>query len=126
MKFLLDTNIIIETLKGNLNTISFLNNYSKNYIPATTPTSITEIFAGIKPKETKAVNNFLESLQIIDYNFTIAITAGLLINKLKKQGITLSLADSQIAATAITYNFPLATKNIKGFQQIPNIILLNY
>lgn len=79
------------------------------HVLACCPINITEVYAGMRPKEETA------SLQ----HFPIAPPAARLAGELKRdyarRGTTLNLGDAIIAAVAIHYELTLLTDNVKDF-----------
>lgn len=114
--YLLDTNVIILTLRGVSQALNFLDTLNQTqeqtYISVVTR---TEILAGMRPHEEERTMTLLESLTSILVNEVIADQAGRLIYQYARQGVQLSLPDAQIAATALHYNLTLVTTNTKHF-----------
>jgi predicted nucleic acid-binding protein len=79
------------------------------------PINITEVYAGMRPKEEPATEELTASLQ----HFPIAPPAARLAGELKRdyarKGTTLNLGDVIIAAVAIHYELTLLTDNVKDF-----------
>src|ERR1039457_6779974 len=79
------------------------------------PINITEVYAGMRPKEEAATEELFASLQ----RFPIAPPAARLAGELKRdyarKGTTLNLGDVIIAAVAIHYELTLLTDNVKDF-----------
>jgi len=73
--------------------------------------NISEIYAGMRPREETATENFLESLDFYQVTWRVAKLAGLLKRDYSKKGQTLSLPDTTIAAVAIEYELTLITDN---------------
>jgi predicted nucleic acid-binding protein len=114
--FLLDTSVIIDALTGRRGRAAFLLELVKTgHVLACCPINITEIYAGMRPKEQAATEELLASLQ----HFPIAPPAARLAGELKRdyarKGVTLNLGDVIIAAVAIHYELTLLTDNVKDF-----------
>jgi predicted nucleic acid-binding protein len=114
--FLLDTSVIIDVLNGKRERDVLLTRLlNAGNLLACCPVNISEIYAGMRPKEQIATENFLESLDFYEITWRVAKLAGLLKRDYSKKGLTLSLPDTTIAAVAIEYDLTLITDNIKDF-----------
>jgi tRNA(fMet)-specific endonuclease VapC len=114
--FLLDTSVIIDALNNRRGRRLFLLDLVKaGNVLACCPINITEVYAGMRPKEQTATEEIFASLQ----HFPIAPPAARLAGELKRdygrKGITLNLGDVIIAAVAIHYSLALLTDNVKDF-----------
>jgi len=54
-----------------------------------------------------------------------AATCAAIVSDRRQAGLAISTEDAQIAAIALTYGYPLATRNIKDFVQINGLTLYN-
>jgi tRNA(fMet)-specific endonuclease VapC len=114
--FLLDTCVIIDALNNKrARPALLLDLLGSGHLLACCPINITEIYAGMRPKEEAATEGFLASLQ----HFPIAPAAARLAGQLKRdyarKGTTLNLGDVIIAAVAIYNQLTLLTDNTKDF-----------
>ena len=114
--FLLDTCVIIDALNNRRGRPAFLLELAKSgHILACCPINITEVYAGMRPKEQAATEELFASLQ----HFPIAPSAARLAGELKRdyarKGATLNLGDAIIAAVAIHDGLTLLTDNVKAF-----------
>jgi len=134
MKYLLDTNVLSETTKSqpNKNVLNWFANTldTDMYISVIT---IGEIVQGIEKLSDEAKQKKLSVWlnNIINYGFNgrvanidvdIMTTWGKLQAKLSR---TLPIQDSLIAATALTHNMTVATRNVKDFEGISNLKVIN-
>ena len=76
-------------------------------------------------KELSKLERFLERFQIIAFDATISNTTVDLLQKYRLSH-NLLIPDALIAATAITHNLPLASKNQRDFRFIESLNLLKY
>lgn len=88
---------------------------SKDGVPRCSALSLTEVVAGMRPKEEPATREFLQALRVIDVDRSIAWQAGELIRSHGRQGTTLDFVDATIAATCLRHHLALATYNIKHY-----------
>jgi predicted nucleic acid-binding protein len=113
---LLDTSVIIDAINERNNRRQFLRGLvERGNVLACCPINITEIYAGMRPKEETQTTRFLTSLDLYPITFSVARLAGELKRDFSKKGVTLSVTDSLIAAVAIEYQLPLLTDNTKDF-----------
>jgi hypothetical protein len=114
--YLLDTNVIIDVLndkKGRRALLLGLLN--QGHVLACCPINVSEIYAGLRPKEETATEEFLRSLQYFDITWPIAREAGLLKRDYSRKGKTLTISDATIAAVALHHKVTLITANVRDF-----------
>ena len=115
-KYLLDTTVIIDHLRGNKKVNSRLEEIGlQGDVAGCCCINIAETYAGMREKEKEKTDKFIESLHYFEVTRKIAKLAGELRQKHARKGKTLVTADVIIAATAIIYNSILFTRNIKHY-----------
>jgi predicted nucleic acid-binding protein len=98
---LLDTDTIIEMLRQ-----------KRHEIGAISTISLIEVLRGIEPKKRPKAKELLEeSFNLLSIDNPVIETYCTLYGKLKNQGTPVPDADLLIAATAITHNIELKTKD---------------
>lgn len=114
--FLLDTSIIIDALNDKRGRPALLLTLlNEGHILACCPINVTEVYAGLRPKEEEATEAFLDSLQYVPITNPAARLAGELKREHARKGTTLNLGDVIIAAVAISNELTLLTDNTKDF-----------
>jgi predicted nucleic acid-binding protein len=114
--YLLDTSVIIDVLNGKRDREALLKGLlSQGDLLACCAVNVSEIYAGMRPKEEAKTEALLQSLDYYDINWEVAKRAGLLKRDYSKKGQTLSLTDTTIAAVALEYNLTLITDNVKHY-----------
>jgi tRNA(fMet)-specific endonuclease VapC len=114
--YLLDTSVIIDVLNDKKNRRQLLRELiSQGNTLACCPINITEVYAGLRPKEEESTVRFLRTLQLYPMTWPVAEMAGLLKRDHAKKGQTLNLGDVIIAATALHNSLTLITDNTKDF-----------
>jgi predicted nucleic acid-binding protein len=114
--YLLDTNVIIDVLNGKRGRRDFLLNLVRQgHLLACCPINVTEVYAGVRPQEEEATEEFLRSLEYCALTWPVARLAGLLKRDYGRKGTTLTVADTTIAAVALIYELTLMTDNVKDF-----------
>jgi predicted nucleic acid-binding protein len=114
--YLLDTSVIIDVLnqkRGRWQLLASLVEAGDTL--ACSVLTVTEIYAGIRPKEMALTERFLDGLEQYKVDSNLARYAGLLKNEWTRKGRTLGVVDLIIAATALAHNLVLMTDNRKDF-----------
>jgi predicted nucleic acid-binding protein len=121
--YLLDTCVIIDALNQKHGRWQLLGSLVEaGDTLACSVVTLTEIYAGVRPKELALTEQFLNALEHYQLDSGLARDAGLLKNEWAKQGRTLGVVDLVIAATALAHNLPLMTDNRKDFP-MPQLVL---
>ena len=121
---LLDTNVLIEILKGNRKTIEKVQGL--NTPLAISSITVMELYYGARNKaEINKLEKFVSLFEIIHVNETISSYAVQLVKTYAKSH-TLDIPDGLIAATALVSKIALFTYNTKDFKYIKGIKLLEY
>lgn len=125
MRFLIDTNIIIYSLKnaGNVND-NFLK-YKEEEMSLSV-ISYGELVFGAKKsgsveKNLKTVEYIKSIFSLVDVTPDVMDVFGELKAKIQKTGRIIDDMDLLIASTAIAENMILVTHNTKHFEKIPNL-----
>jgi predicted nucleic acid-binding protein len=121
--YLLDTNVIIHLLRGQKNRAELLEDLvGQGHTLASCPVTLAEVYAGMRPREERATRALMSSLEFLPMTSAVAEHAGLLKRDYAQKGLTLTLADAMIAATAIGSRCILMTENAKDFP-MKNLVL---
>ena len=114
--YLLDTSVIIDALNNKRGRRDLLLDLLKHgNLLACCPINVTEVYAGVRPKEETATEEFLKSLEYYHITWPVARMAGLLKRDYARKGTTLTSADTTIAAVAMINDLTLLTDNVKDF-----------
>ncbi len=114
-RVLLDTDVIIWYLRGRKAVRAWVHELSKHDVPRCSALSVTEVVAGMRPKEDPSTREFLQALRVIDVDRRTAWHAGELIRSYGRRGVTLDFVDATIAATCLRHRLALATQNVKHY-----------
>ncbi len=109
---LVDTDIIIDYLRRRAYAATLLTRWAEGGLLSVSSITHFEVYHGMKPAEEPATNAFLDGLVSVAVDVLIARRAGEMLNKLRSKGVTIGMADSLIAATAIILGVPLLTNNV--------------
>jgi predicted nucleic acid-binding protein len=114
--YLLDTSVIIDALNSKRNRRGLLLDLLRQgHLLACCPINVAEVYAGLRPKEEAATEEFLRTLEYYPITWPIARMSGLLKRDHARKGVTVTLADATIAAVAIVHELTLLTDNAKDF-----------
>ena len=119
MSYFVDTNILIDFLKGNdkvINRLGFEHIYISDIV-------VMELYQGAKNKSDLAfIKKNLNDIKIVDTSEDIVFLAKNLVEKYTLSH-NLKIFDAIIAATVIIYDLPLVTLNKKDFRYIQELEL---
>lgn len=119
---LCDTNIIIEFYKNNPVTVAALKNIGQANIAISVVTAGELIYGAINKQELRQILKDLAHLQVLQIDDQIG---KLFIQLMTEYSLShkLNLPDAIIAATALHFQIPLFTLNIRDFRFIPELSL---
>ncbi len=112
-KVVLDTDVLIDLLRGRESARTFLQELSSQSVPCSSVISVAEIYAGMRSEEYVLTANLLDGLIILPVTREIAEMAGYFKRRAKSR--KLELADCLIAATAFIEGASVATGNAKDY-----------
>ncbi len=128
--FLLDTDMVIYSLKGNEAVKQNLRTHINDPIKITTVT-LMELYYGAYKSQKVTAN--LARLKMIERNMGIispdeksAEIFGMIKADLEKKGIPLDDFDIIIASCALVHNHTLVTNNVKHYKRIDGLRLANW
>lgn len=124
--YLVDTNILINALnqkRGHRELLHQLVGQGNRLACCTV--ILGELFTGIRVPDLGNVEQFVSLLAWYAATPAIARRAGRMRFEYARQGITLSLLDMLIAATALEYGLTLITENRKHFP-MPELLLYDW
>jgi len=126
LMLLLDTNIIIAFFKGE----QIISEKVLSQIDQIALSSlvVAELDYGAKASQRSEENleklyNFIELTEVVPFDLKCAKTFGIIKSKLRLLGKPTGEVDAFLAATAITHNATLVTKNSKHFENIEGLKL---
>jgi len=123
---LLDTDILIDFLRGRGDARAFLGRYeAAAEPPVISVVSVTELWAGMRPGEESATGALLSALRKIPLSEEIALAAGNMLRTYRRShGI--ELGDALIASTAVELGATLITRNVKHYPMPALTVLRPY
>lgn len=122
-KIVLDTNILIEILKNNTQTLQTVEALDGEL--CVSAITVMELYFGARDKmELSKLKKFIELFNLIEIDSAISHQATLLIEKYAKSH-HLDIPDALIASSSVVNNIPLMTYNRKDFKYIDGLKLLD-
>lgn len=131
MRYLLDTNICIYSIKRKPESvINKLRSIQSNQLLISS-ISVAELEFGVRnssfpTKNQNALDTFLSPFVILDFDHAATKEFGLIRNHLKINGMLIGPFDMLIAAQAKCNNLTLVTNNLREFEKIPGLDLENW
>ncbi len=131
MRYLLDTCVVSDFVKGVGGTEARLKSVSPSEVCTTTIT-VMELLYGLalNPKGTQRVaemiHAFIEAVQVVPYSREAAVATAELRAKLKKAGKPVGFYDILIAGVALSNGLTLVTSNTAEFSRIKGLTLENW
>jgi predicted nucleic acid-binding protein len=121
-RILVDTSLVIEYLRSqNRPNSSFIKLFRTNEL-CLSAISIFELYNGATTESKKEdIEVLLNEIERIEFNSETARTASDIYRSLRSKNKLIEFRDILIGATAILYNIPIATLNIKHFERIDNL-----
>lgn len=130
MKICLDTNIVIDILRGNRETKEKINKLNRERF-YTNPIIISELFKGAygtnNPQEhITEVEDILLSLEVLPFNQEVCKIYGKIYQDLKKIGKPTNEFDLMIGCISLANNATLITRNPKDFANIKGLKIIGW
>ena len=125
----LDTNILIDTLRGDQETVKQIKEIeTSGNILSTTTINAFELYYGAEKTEKRernieAVRKLLKRLLIYNFTEKISEKAGEIAANLEAEGKPIDFRDIFIGATALINESTLFTNDINHFKRIPHLRL---
>lgn len=123
---ILDTDILIDVLRGDANAILFLQTKSQQFQLAISAVTQMELMVGCRNKtELQALDKFLQRFQLLKVMESISDRATDLLRQYRLSH-GLLIPDAVIAATALEYNESFVSKNQRDYRFIAGLNFLAY
>lgn len=120
VKYLADTNVLIDHLRGDNTATKFLLDHS----PAISAVSVAELIQGCRtPRQLSEVSTLISDLNVLNIDTEISIQSVKLVrDNYLSHG--LKFLDALIATTAIKHKLTLKTQDAKHFKFIKNLSVI--
>ena len=128
MKFLLDTNTVSYYLRGTPATVKQVQGHKVSAL-AISAITVMELTYGAEKRGSKiltaAVQGFLSGILVLPFDQEAARRAGVIRAALERVGVSLSLADSQIAGHAMTLDLTLVSTDV-AFKRVRGLTVKDW
>ena len=126
---ILDTDIIIDFIKGRENAVRFIEQNEGDITFGTTTINTFELYLGVqdspyKEKQLPKLQEFIDKLIVLPITLAASRRAAQIQGMLQKNGNALDFKDLLIGALAIEEGFAIKTNNKKHFERIPELELV--
>lgn len=126
---IIDSDILIDFFRGKKEAVEWINNNRNKINFATTVINVFELYTSAyksfdQNKKIKELEDFLNTIKILDLTSDYAKEAARQRTNLEKSGSMIDMGDLLIASIAITNNFQLKTNNKKHFERIEGLRLV--
>jgi len=131
MKYLLDTCVISDFVKGNKNVMQIIKSEQPVNL-AVSSVTVMELHYGLKlnPQRAKKISPIISALlgtiKIIPYETHCAEQTAVIRAQLKTLGTPIGPYDIMIAGTALAHNLVMVTANVKEFKRINILDIENW
>ena len=123
---IVDTDILIDVGRNVTSALAYLEQLEKHSALALSVITQMELIVGCRNKaELQDLESFMRCYRILPVNEALSNQAIMLLQQYRLSH-GLLIADALIAATAICYDYPLASKNQRDYRFIAALNLLPY
>ncbi|MBI2136907.1 type II toxin-antitoxin system VapC family toxin [Candidatus Woesearchaeota archaeon] len=124
--YVVDTDVSIDYLKGVDKAVALIDSIEELYI---TTITAAELFYGAynsqnPDKLLPPLKNYLQRFRDIPFQVWDSILFGKIKSALKKKGTPIDDANIMNASIALSYDFTIITRNVKHFQNISGLKIL--
>jgi tRNA(fMet)-specific endonuclease VapC len=121
-----DTNIFIDHLRAKDKSNTVLRKIPIDQEIFISSVTIYELLMGAtNPEKWKDVDKITRGLKILSFDEPVAVKAGKIFHELKEANKLIEFRDIFIGATALIYEVPVLTHNIKDFARIKGIKVID-
>lgn len=114
-EFLLDSDLVIWHLRGHASVVELVLSLARKGRLALSAIARAEVLVGMREPERELTLLFLDSCETLSVTAATADRAGEIIRDFRARGVTISLPDALIGATALLSSIPLYTCNPKHY-----------
>jgi tRNA(fMet)-specific endonuclease VapC len=131
MKYLLDTCILSQFMRGNVGVLERLKSTPPEWIAVSTITCM-EVEYGLRLNPQRAsklkpvIEPLLEAVHILPYHREDADATAVIRSILKHSGMPIGPYDVMLAGSAKHHNLVFVTDNLREFQRVEGLLLENW
>jgi predicted nucleic acid-binding protein len=126
MKYLVDSDWLIDASRGDIRTLSHLGQHSDDGL-AISIINVGEVYEGVVNGSDDAaltsIRGFLNDFMLLNLTDPIMERFARLRSNLRRQGQLIPDFDLLIAATALEHDLILMTGNVGHFERVPGLVL---
>jgi tRNA(fMet)-specific endonuclease VapC len=127
VNYLLDSDWVVDYLKGLAHAVDLVHRIASDGL-AMSVITLAEVYEGIfygrdPVREEQTLLQFLRGVTVLDVDAEVARRYAVVRGSLRQQGILIPQPDILIASTALQYDLPLVTRNLRHYQRIPDLKL---
>ena len=131
MRFLLDTCVVSDFIKGQSSVVRHLSNTDPAQLVISSITVMEVVFGlesnpAAKDRIGDALMEFIQHIHVEPFSKDCGIRAGSIRAELKSAGTPVGPFDLLIAATAATNDYILVTSNEREFSQVSGLKVMNW
>jgi predicted nucleic acid-binding protein len=119
-RFLIDTDVIVEYLRGRAQAIEFLESLDGTL--QVSAITIAELYSGVRDDEREALELFLSAFDVVPVDDALAKAAGLCRRDFRPAHGT-GLADAIVAVSAQVAKAVLVTFNARHFPMVADVLV---
>ena len=124
----LDTDILIDLLRGDPKTAKMVERLEEEFVLATTTINLFELYYGAFrtekiEKNVESVKKLAARLKLLIFTDKSAELSGRIMSELEKEGQTVGFRDAMIAGMVLENAVLFYTRNVKHFKRIKEIRL---
>jgi len=124
----LDTDILIDLLRGDPKTAKMVERLEEEFVLATTTINLFELYYGAFrtekiEKNVESVKKLAARLKLLIFTDKSAELSGRIMSELEKEGQTVGFRDAMIAGMVLENTVLFYTRNVKHFKRIKEIRL---
>ena len=125
-RILIDTSIVIDYLRRQDKSDTKFVKLFKNNELCLSAISVFELYNGATNESKKMdIETICNNVEIIDFDLNTAKLASEVYRNLRLKNKLIEFRDILISSAAIQYILPIATLNVKHFERIDNLQLIN-
>ena len=115
-KYLLDTTVLIDHLRGRKPAVDYITGIAQQgHQLCVCCINIAELYSGLSVEQGASARKLMDSLGYCDITSEIAMQAGAYRYEFAQRGISLSVADTLIAAAARANEAVIVTANVRDY-----------
>ena len=115
-KYLLDTTALIDYMRGRQDVVDLVTSLARDgHQLGVCCINVAELYAGLRPGQQALADQLIDNLETYEVTQHVAKEAGRYCYDFARHGVTLTIADALIAATAVKETATLVTANARDF-----------